>query len=98
MATRLPKTSSQTRWPRIVGHNIWRERISAELTQSELAEAVRRRGVPLHPDSLGRLERGATSQGFLPSISVDQLMAVADALGVSVHDLLNEEAWNARKQ
>lgn len=63
------------------------ERARADLTQSELAELT-----GIHVTTLSRLEKGKLS------MTLDQLLRLAPALGIDPGDFLNSAQRTARKK
>ena len=74
----MPDTSA------LVGRNVRRCRIQAELTIAQLAAALDEHGHPIHPDSLSRLETGHRR------VTVDDLTALSAVLGVKPKRLLRD--------
>ncbi|MFF0597865.1 helix-turn-helix domain-containing protein [Streptomyces antibioticus] len=74
---------------RAVGANIRRLRVAQGLSVTALASMLRGRGRPTHPAVLTRIETGQHESGSLRAVTVDELVAIAEALGVAPVALLN---------
>lgn len=83
MSARTHMTKDLT-WSRRVGANARRIRQERGIVQIDVVIAVRAQGVPLGEGPLSKLERGVGNG----AVTVDLLMALADALSVSPMDLL----------
>jgi transcriptional regulator with XRE-family HTH domain len=74
--------------PRTVGGNdrakvrIKEEREARYWTRATLAMLVREQGVPMSAQTLGKIENASRQ------VNVNEIVAIADALGVSIDDLL----------
>lgn len=77
----------ETRPPdEVVGGNIRELREGADLTQRELADRLRERGWQIDPTALTRIEAGTRS------VRVSQLFLIADALSVTVSELIADQS------
>lgn len=86
------RTEAVLRFSRNVGQNVRRLRVERGLSATELAKRTAiAESYPLERQALGTIERGRHPNGLaLKSVSVDELMTLADTLGVSPLVLLAE--------
>jgi transcriptional regulator with XRE-family HTH domain len=71
-----------------VGQNIRELRNSLGMSQSDLGRAMSHLGIPMKASEVSRIETGTRR------IGVEQLVAFAQALDVSVLSLLREPGWS----
>lgn len=74
------RTADDTQVSRRVGQNIRRIRTARGLSGRALAELLRRAGRRSDATMLSHMERGTNSKGGQRAITVDDLVAIADAL------------------
>ncbi|MER8158134.1 helix-turn-helix transcriptional regulator [Streptomyces sp. NPDC094472] len=88
MATARPRNGSDLAVSQAVGRNVRRLRKARHLRQLDLAEKITAAGFPMRPSVVSKLEAGRHHDGSFRSVSVDELVAVAQALGVRPEQLL----------
>lgn len=77
-------------WTRVAGAQIRNKRLDMGLTQGDLSNRVAQLGVLIHRDSISRIETGAPyNTGTMPSLSLDQFVAICIAMSVSPNELLD---------
>jgi len=80
------RTDDQLHYARIVGRNIRRLRTEQHLSGQQLADATNTTSHPLYRSAISEIETGGARRG----VTVDQLMALAAALGTTPADLLTD--------
>ena len=95
MSNRLPTpraafTLSETAVSRTVGHNVRRLREVHGWTLETLAQKLSATERPISSSTLRVVERGTHPAGSRRSVSVDELVALASALGVEPSRLLEQ--------
>jgi hypothetical protein len=88
------RTEHETRHSRQVGRNIQTRRTALGLTQRQLAERVQALGLRMVATNITKIETGRTGSSHA-AVTVDQLMAFAQALGCEPMALLTEPACAA---
>lgn len=89
MANRPSRTAADVRVSRIAARNIHLLRDARGMTQQRLAEAATTAGHRMERATVANIERGVhTNQMSLRPITIDELCALADALGVPVDRLI----------
>lgn len=85
------RTEVQLRYSRNIGRNVRRLREERGLSASDLAKQTESTGHPIGRQPLGTIERGRHPNGLaLKSVSADELMTLAQVLGVSPLSLLGD--------
>jgi transcriptional regulator with XRE-family HTH domain len=72
-----PRTDDQLRYTRIVGRNVRWLRTEQRLSGQQLADATSATSHPLYRSAISEIETGTARR----AVTVDQLMALAAALG-----------------
>lgn len=86
------KTLNDDRWARVVGQNLRELRVLRGITQMGLVNLLLENGFHLHQSRVSRLETWSPdTRGSYVVVTVDMLMALAEALDVSPSELLMEE-------
>jgi len=82
------RTPDRTAVSSATGLNLRRLRKARGLSLIEVAAAATTAGYPMPPATVARIETGRTSSGARQAVTVDQLVALAAAIGAQPADLL----------
>lgn len=82
------RTDNEVRISRIVADNTRRLRESQGLSIRGLAAKIQANGHRMGPSSLTRIELGVHAQGSLRAVTVDELVWLAEAFGITPEALL----------